>query len=420
VVQYAIQGMLPQCVVSPATTAELAAVMKACHQAGVHVVPWGGGTQQAIGPLLDRPEVIIVTRRLNQVLRYDPDDLTIGVEAGMSLAELKVVLATHHQHFPVAVADQEHTTLGGLVATATNGPRCWGYGSWRDLVLGLTVVQGDGTVIRLGGQVVKNVSGYDLVKLFTGSYGTLGVITEVRLRTFPCPPATITLAAGFLDLQDVSYFLAALAATRLRPVAVEVCDAAAQDRQQFAGTLVVLAQFDGHPAACERSAVESASLATAHRARTLWLARGSEQDQLWQPVLRVATIPSEPTIWPIRVAVDPDQFAAVFADLRQSAAQHGVTATIAGRPYQGLVYGHLQGNIDQVGRMLTDLVTRWPHTQLPAGPLPLSHEQWRWGRSTTLFNEELSAWLKDAFDPAHRLNRRRWPFGMRAVNPYSE
>ncbi|MFN3374812.1 MAG: FAD-binding oxidoreductase, partial [Chloroflexus sp.] len=329
-------------------------------------------------------------------------------------------LATHHQHFPVAVAEETHATLGGLVATATNGPLCWGYGAWRDLVLGLTVVQGDGTVIRLGGQVVKNVSGYDLVKLFTGSYGTLGVITEVRLRTFPCPPVTITLAAGFLDLQDVSDFLTALAATRLRPVAVEVYDATAQDKQQFTGTLVVLAQFDGHPAACERSAVESASLATAHRARTVLLVRGSEQDQLWQPVLRIAAIPSEPTIWPIRVAVDPDQFAVAFADLRQRAARHGVMATVAGRPYQGFIYGHLRGDTDQVGRMLADLVTYWPHTQLPAGLLPPLQEEWRWGVSTTLFIEELSARLKDAFDPAHRLNRRHWPFGMRAVKHYSE
>lgn len=409
---YAVQDQAPRCVVLPGDTEALAAVMAACYQARVHVVPWGGGTQQAIGPLVEQPEVVVVTRRLNRVLKYEPDDLTIGVEAGMTVAELQTLLAAHGQCFPLEAAASERATVGGVVATAASGPRSLGYGTLRDLVLGLTVVQVDGTIIRLGGQVVKNVSGYDLVKLFTGSYGTLGVITEVRMRTFPQPPATVTLAAGFADQAAMAAALTAIAATQLCPAAVEVYDAAMQIEPRLAGAMVVVVRYEGHPAACARAVAELRALALAHGATAVYAESGSQQEQYWRPALQLAALPHDHSAWPIRMAVLPEQFATAFADLQQCAARYRITATLGGRPYHGLVYGHLSGDPAQIGLMLAEVAGRWPHTQILSGFLPPEQEPLRWGQASTPIIAELSARLKRAFDPYDRLNRRRWPYNV--------
>ncbi len=403
---FTIQGRQPTWVVAPESTAELAAVMAACYQAGVHVVPWGGGTQQAIGPLIADPDVVVVTQRLNRVVKYEPDDLTIGVEAGMTLADLKAILACHNQQFPLETAEENRATIGGLVATATDGPRRLGYGALRDLVLGLTIVQVDGTVITVGGQVVKNVSGYDLVKLFSGSHGTLGVISEVRLRVFPRPPAAVTLLARFPDLSALASFLTGLAATRLQPVALDVVERRENPRE----AITALARFEGHPAACARSATESATLAAAHGATVVEVVNGADQDQLWQPAIALAALPDHAVAWPVRLAVLPSRFPAALADLRRHASQADVTATIGGRPAQGLIYGHLQGEMAQIASVLTGMAERWPHIQIPAGSLPSEIESQRWGTPLPQLPALLNARIKRAFDPAGRLNPRLWPY----------
>ena len=407
---FTVQGHIPQWVVWPDSTAELAAVMKTCYRYGLPVLPWGGGTRQAIGTLATPPAVVVVTRKLRRILHYEPDDLTIGVEAGMTLAELQTILAAYHQRFPIIMTTSNQSTLGGLVATATDSPLQTGYGALRDLVLGLTVVQVDGTVIHIGGQVVKNVSGYDLPKLFVGSYGTLGIITEVRLRTFPQPPATVTLVTDFPAIARLNQFLNELTGTHLCPVAVEIVTAS-----HATGEIRAVVQFEGHPAACTRSVSECAALATRCGANSIQIEDGDQADH-WAPIVRLASIPTESSTWPIRMAVLPAQFSTALTELLHYASQVQLVAEIAGRPYKGIIYGHLRGTVGAVARLLEALLEHWPHTQIPAGFLPPELEVARWGHSPVIPIAELSHRLKQAFDPYWRLNHRLWPFYDRSTS----
>lgn len=402
--QYAVQGHTPTWVVWPASTDELAKVMATCYRYGLHVTPWGGGTRQQIGTLIKPPDVVVVTRRLQHVLHYEPDDLTIGVEAGMTLAELQTLLATHRQQFPLDVDQADRETLGGLIATAADDPQQLGYGSLRDLVLGLTIVQVDGTVIRVGGQVVKNVSGYDLTKLFIGSYGTLGIISEVRLRTFPQPPATVTFSAAFETMSDLNACLSALATTVLRPVASGIF------RSSTSPLISLVVQFTGHPAACTRAASECVVLATASGAQHVLIDDSHEQRQHWSPIHRLFAPSKSANEWSIRMATLPSQCMTAWNDLHQSAAQLHISIQSGGCPYRGIIYAHLNGTVDQIAALLNHLREHWPHTQIITGNLPAEMEQLRWGCSPSAELNDLSRRLKQAFDPQQRLNQRRLPF----------
>jgi glycolate oxidase FAD binding subunit len=151
------------------------------------VVPWGGGSHQHFGRAPIRCDTLLRMHGLSGVLAYAPDDLTVSVGAGTTLAELDAELAKHRQFLPLDVARPEASTIGGAVATSASSIRRSRYGGARDLVIGMTVALADGTICKAGGRVVKNVAGYDLCKLFTGSLGTLGVLLSVNLKVYPVP-----------------------------------------------------------------------------------------------------------------------------------------------------------------------------------------------------------------------------------------
>src|SRR5262245_36572368 len=181
---YAVQGVVPGCVGAPGSIEELAGVLRAAEQLRAVVVPWGGGTQQQIGSPPGHVDLVVQTERLNHVLIHEPFDLTISVETGMTLGALRDHLARHGQMLPVDPPLPARATIGGLIATAADGPRRLGYGTLRDLLIGISVVEVGGRLTRAGGMVVKNVSGFDMMKLYLGSFGTRAVIVSANFK--PC------------------------------------------------------------------------------------------------------------------------------------------------------------------------------------------------------------------------------------------
>lgn len=181
-----VGGATPEAVAEPATVEEVQAVLTAAQRGGFAVVPLGGRTDPGSEPPRG-PFVGLSTRRLAGVEDYQPADLTVTARAGTTLASLGATLAEKGQWLPVDPPFAPRKTLGGLVATGAAGSLGMAYGAPRDHVLGLTVVTGDARVLRLGGRVMKNVAGFDLVKLMVGSRGTLGIVTSATLRLFPRP-----------------------------------------------------------------------------------------------------------------------------------------------------------------------------------------------------------------------------------------
>jgi glycolate oxidase FAD binding subunit len=184
---FAIDGCAPQRVEVPATIDELARCAAAAHAANLAVIPVGNGTQLHIGRPPERYDLALSTQRLDRVLAHAAADMTVTVEAGGTLAVLNAALAPAGQRLPLDPPHPEHTTIGALIATDASGPLRLSHGKVRDLLIGITVVLADGTLARGGGRVVKNVAGYDLMKLFTGSFGTLGIIVQATFKLRPLP-----------------------------------------------------------------------------------------------------------------------------------------------------------------------------------------------------------------------------------------
>jgi glycolate oxidase FAD binding subunit len=232
----AVAGVAPRYAASPASVAEASAVMRVAAEQVLTVVPRGSGSRLDWGAPPRRCDLVVDTLRLDQVVEHAAGDLVARIQAGAGMRRLGEVLAAAGQQLALdpapgdGPAGQEPAggepastgTVGGTLATGTAGPRRLRYGTPRDLVIGITVVRADGTVASSGGKVVKNVAGYDLGKLFAGSYGTLGLIVEAVFRLHPLPAAAAYTTVDVAGPAEARRMVAAAAGSELAPTAVEI------------------------------------------------------------------------------------------------------------------------------------------------------------------------------------------------------
>src|ERR1700719_2705694 len=219
----AVAGARPILVVEPGNEQELANVLKLANAAGLAVIPRGGGSKLEWGNRPARADVIVSTARLNRVIAHAWADLTVNVEAGCTMAKLQETLAKHGQRLALDPLWPEQATVGGVLSTNDSGALRLRFGSLRDLVIGSTVALADGTVASSGGKVVKNVAGYDLPKLVTGAFGTLGVITKAIFRLHPLPKETRTLSCETLDLAEGQRLMLAIQNSKMAHSALQIC-----------------------------------------------------------------------------------------------------------------------------------------------------------------------------------------------------
>ncbi len=216
----AIDDVMPQAVVEPASVEMLAEVLAWASNARVGVVLRGGGTRIGWGRRPRPFDVVVSTRRLNRVLAHEHGDLTATVEAGAPLRAVNRELQRHRQWLPLDAVD-ERATIGGAIATNDSGPLRQRYGTPRDLLIGIQLALTDGRVVKAGGNVVKNVAGYDLGKLVSGSFGSLAAIATATFKLAPLPAATSTIVATFSDRESAARAAAAVAGSQLEPSAFD-------------------------------------------------------------------------------------------------------------------------------------------------------------------------------------------------------
>jgi glycolate oxidase FAD binding subunit len=242
---HSADGKNPSLVCFPSTPEQAGSVLRICAEADAAVVPWGGGTSMRLGNIPRRLDVVIGLEKLAQLIEHDDANLTATVQAGMRAAALQQVLARRGQFLPVDPPQPLRATIGGIVAANANGPRRMMYGGVRDLVVGMKMVLATGERIKAGGKVVKNVAGYDLCKLFIGSLGTLGIVTEATFRMAPLPErAASFVAAGPMD--RCARFADDLSSSPLLPAAVTVLDAETAGRSfRNTGTTAVAVWVEG-------------------------------------------------------------------------------------------------------------------------------------------------------------------------------
>jgi len=222
--RYVIEGRTPEAAVLPGSVDEVAAIVAHAMETGVPIVPWGGGSAIGVGAPPARAGLVLVLTRLDALVEHEPGDLTATAQAGITIAALQAALRARGQWLSLDPSDAARATLGGVLAANASGPRRHLYGTARDLLIGVTVVTADGAVVRGGGKVVKNVAGYDLPKLFVGSFGTLGVIVEATVKLRPLPDAERLVAVRFERLQDAGVALRNLLGSDLIPNAVDLLD----------------------------------------------------------------------------------------------------------------------------------------------------------------------------------------------------
>ena len=281
-----------------------AAVVEAVRNAAQHGTPVylieGDSSETGDRPHLpERPGIGLCLASLDRVIDYPAADLTITVEAGMTLAELNKHLATQRQRLPIDVAQPERTTVGGAIAVNAAGPRRYAYGTMRDYLLGFTAIDGAGTLFSGGGRVVKNAAGYNMCRLMAGSFGTLAIITQATLMVRPVPEASALIACDLPHLDVAEKLLAKLAGSAVQPAAVELLAGCPGDNVPVLGPILdgsvgrLYVGFEGSSAEVEwmtaqlREQWNAANLTTpilasvpAAESHWAWLARAPSDVQL--------------------------------------------------------------------------------------------------------------------------------------------
>lgn len=341
---YTLHGIAPARVVAPTTAAELADCLREAAEQGLGVVPWGGGTRQSLGGPPARYDVALLTTRLDRVLEYNPADLVVTVEAGITLGALQAELARHGQWLPWDAPLREQATVGGLLASGVAGALRLGYGPPRDWTLGMCVALGDGRLVRSGGKVVKNVAGYDTHKLQIGALGTLGVIVEATFKLVPLPEHRQTVLASFTNPHLPARALEQLRIAPLQPVALAALNRWAEEglpalRPFLAGQpdhIVVAARFAGAAAAVRRQLREATRRCVEAGARTVEL---SEEDDgpLWAAIADLPAPAADGTLL-LRAGAPSSVFGPMAGILERTASRAGWKAAQLGIPGGGLVY----------------------------------------------------------------------------------
>lgn len=295
----------PPLLVAPASMDEICEVMKLAASEGWNVLPAGAATWLDAGNQLERVDLVLSTARLNRILDHEPKDLVASAEAGVTLEAFNQTLARGGQWLPLDPPDNGSATLGGVVATGLTGAQKCGYWSPRSFVIGMRVVLADGRSVKAGGRVVKNVAGYDLCKLFTGSYGTLGIICELTFKLRPRPAKEVTLVATG-SLQSVFPAAWSVYKGALFPVGLELISANMAKRLGAAtskGDVQLLIRVSGIERTVDHQVEKAAALIRGSGVNNLEIEYND--DSIWRKLQAASLGAGNELTW--RMSVPPSQ-----------------------------------------------------------------------------------------------------------------
>lgn len=282
---------MPDAIVSPASTAQVSAIMRVAYREGIPVVPRGMGSGLAAGTVPFGGGLVLNLTRMNRLLEIDEVNMTATAQAGVITADLAAAVEAKGLFYPPDPASIRHSTIGGNVACDSGGPRCLKYGVTGDYVMALEAVLADGQVLRTGNKCIKNVTGYDLVHLLVGSEGTLAIVTEVTVRLIPKPKAKRTALAIFDDLGAASRVVNAILLAGVLPATLEIVDETAircVEEYMHLGLdctaeAMLIVESDGDPQSATREIEAAAQVCRQGGAKEVSIAQNAaESDELWR------------------------------------------------------------------------------------------------------------------------------------------
>ncbi len=388
--------------VTPSTAEEVAEALR--DAAGQkHIVELGGDfTKRHFGGAIAPPDVVLSTRGLNQVLAYEPNDLTISVEAGIPFNVLKATLRDKGQFLPLDPPFAENATIGGVVAANSSGPRRRRYGTARDMVIGMTFATAAGKLVKSGGMVVKNVTGLDMGKLLIGSFGTLAAMTSINFKVFPRPDQERSFLAFANSLDPLLSLSRTVIKSQLQPVSIDLLDSGAAALAGLSGKQYCLAlEASGNKSLVGRYKREWAGLAKEHGAGDFQALDQAGADSLWSKVHEfpaLATADSA-TASVLRVASEPKK----LGEMLKTAGSAGASA-IATRAAAAIAYVSCP-DLDSTQRCVTACRAQGFPTIVEACPADQKSALESWPHPGSQF--AVMERIKDQLDPGRILNPGR-------------
>jgi len=376
------------------------------------IVPSGSGSKMNIGYAPSRKGVVLGTKNLNKVIDYPARDMTVTVQAGILIKDLKEMLGKENQRLPIDDPYPANSSLGGLLATNTSGPRRFGWGTLRDYVIGISILNDEGVETKAGGRVVKNVAGYDFCKLHTGALGTLGIISQVTLKVRPNPEASAFLLLT-LNLANVESVLDRIHNTKTRPVAVELLNKNALQHPLFKHLAVTsdYGIFIGFEHSAEAVKWQTETLA-------------NELADVPNSKIEIINAPSDSALWQAlgefqaaRISGCPLTFKANIPSAKVASWCALATDTIPGVSLQahagsGIVFGHIpEGVSRQVAFTSIDMLLQKAVRYQGNLVLPYCLPEWKadfpvWGQTRP--DVKVMRKVKESLDPKALFNPGRF------------
>jgi len=337
---------LPEVVVFPTTSEQVSQILKLATEQVIPVTPRGSGSNLSGGSIPVLGGIVLCTTRMNKILEIDADNFTVTTEVGVVLNDLNQKLVRHNLFFPPDPQSFLAATIGGCVSENAGGPYAVKYGVFKHYILGMTVVLPTGVILTLGGNTVKNVTGYDLPQLLCGSEGTLVVITQVTLRLLPFPPARQTVLAVFDEVRTAGQVVHRVLTEGILPAKIELMDNWVIRRIEEATPLglpteaeaILLFEMDGVPLAVEKETEGVISLCQQGGAIEVRPARDVKEAENFWTARRAgfsAIYGHSPTVFAEDVTVPPSRIPELIDNIQKLAKQYDLTIVIIGHAGDG-------------------------------------------------------------------------------------
>ena len=409
---YDVDGAHPGILCQPDTAEEVAAILGVAHREKASVIPRGGGTRMSVGFAPRQADIVLLTSALDGVVEYEPADLTVTVQAGMRFGALQDMLREHGQMLGLDPFASGLATIGGVVSSNASGPMRQRYGTARDLVIGVRVANAEGMLTKAGGRVVKNVSGYDLNKLYTGSFGTLGIIVELSFKLHPLPPCFGTVLAVFDSPARAQAAVQKLVKSPLDPAALTIVGASASadllSRKVPSGgaaLLVLAAGFENAVARQTRDIVALFDDALASQ-----ILDGSDGERAWSEIRRFPELTDARDDVVLKLSVPPASSASMMESMDALGRAEGAEVQSVAQAGAGVIHTRVLGANAAVERIVNEgraaAVALRGSLVVERCPTELKSRIDVWGEVGSSFR--IMAALKERFDPHGILNPGRF------------
>jgi len=388
----------PDYLIYPHDSETLSKIIKYASTDELKIMPCGNGSKISWGGLKKDIRLLLSTKKLDRIVEHAVDDLTVTVEAGVKLSDLQHILKDKNQFLALDPAYPEDATIGGIIATADSGSWRSRYGGVRDMLLGISFLRPDGAVAKAGGRVVKNVAGYDLMKLFAGSYGTLGIITEATFRLYPLPESSITILLSGED-RAIATATQTLLNSTLTPTAADLLSPGLVKALEIgteSPSLIV--RFQSIAESCAEQTKILESIGKNLNLKTI-LYRDSEEEKLWQRLQKIIRVPVSKSAITCKIGVIPTAAVETLNKLATLTNNSGLGLI---RASSGLGWLNLDSDGAEIKKMRSHLENNRGFLTVLEAPKEIKGaiEPWGYtGNALTIMQK-----IKQQFDPKNILN----------------